>query len=235
MFRSRQSWLFVWHGVLRSAGSRHQRYAQDLWQGDEQCPTRSPEPGRSRPRRRQPSSTREWASTYDDDVFGALGVTGSARIAELLVGVLTDPAQPVVDLGCGTGAVGQRLAQLGVTTIDGIDLSPEMITVAARTGAYRSLTVGDLNDLPDASERDVCSVGERRHLHHGTRGAGRRSEIDGVATSRGRRRVGDRGRGYGLDSSPCSQRSGWTCCISRSSRSGSDAPPEAVMFVARLR
>jgi predicted TPR repeat methyltransferase len=92
----------------------------------------------------------EWASTYDDDVFGALGFTGSARIADLLVEVLTDPAQPVVDLGCGTGAVGQRLAQLGVTTIDGIDLSPEMLTVAARTGAYRRLTVGDLNDLPDA-------------------------------------------------------------------------------------
>jgi predicted TPR repeat methyltransferase len=91
----------------------------------------------------------EWASTYDDDVFGALGVTGSARIAELLVGFLTDPAEPVVDLGCGTGAVGQRLAQLGVTTIDGIDLSPEMIAVAARTGAYRQLAVGDLNDLPN--------------------------------------------------------------------------------------
>jgi len=68
----------------------------------------------------------EWAATYDEDVFGALGVIGSARIAELLVGALTDPAQPVVDLGCGTGAVGQRLTQLGVTTIDGIDLSPEI-------------------------------------------------------------------------------------------------------------
>ena len=136
----------------------------------------------------------EWASTYDEDVFGVLGVTGSARIAELLVSVLADPAQPVVDLGCGTGAVGQRLAQLGVTTIDGIDLSPEMLTVAARTGAYRNLTVGDLNDLPDHFERDVCGVGERRHLHHGTRGAGRRPEIDGAAPTRGRRRVGDRRR-----------------------------------------
>jgi predicted TPR repeat methyltransferase len=91
---------------------------------------------------------REWASTYDDDVFGELGFTGSTRIAELLASVLPDPDQPVVDLGCGTGAVGRRLAQLGVTTIDGIDLSPEMLTVAARTGAYRSLTVGDLNALP---------------------------------------------------------------------------------------
>jgi len=90
----------------------------------------------------------EWASTYDDDVFGELDFTGSARIAELLASVLPDLDQPVVDLGCGTGAVGRRLAQLGVTTVDGVDLSPEMLTVAARTGAYRSLAVGDLNALP---------------------------------------------------------------------------------------
>jgi predicted TPR repeat methyltransferase len=89
-----------------------------------------------------------WASTYDDDVFGELGFTGSTRIAELLVDVLPHLDEPVVDLGCGTGAVGRRLAELGVTTIDGVDLSPEMIAVAARTGAYRRLTVADLNALP---------------------------------------------------------------------------------------
>ena len=90
----------------------------------------------------------EWASTYDADVFGKLGFTGSARIAELLAHFLPDPDQPVVDLGCGTGAVGRRLAQLSVARIDGIDLSPEMLAVAASTGAYRNLTVGDLNALP---------------------------------------------------------------------------------------
>ncbi len=89
----------------------------------------------------------EWASTYDADVFGELGFTGSGRIAELLVSVLPDPTLPVIDLGCGTGAVGQRLAQLGVTTVDGVDLSPEMLAVAANTGAYRGLTVADLHTL----------------------------------------------------------------------------------------
>ena len=91
----------------------------------------------------------EWAPTYDADVFGEFGFTGSARIAELLVSVLPDPTQPVIDLGCGTGAVGRRLAQLGVTTVDGIDLSPEMLAVAARSGAYRRLAVADLHALGD--------------------------------------------------------------------------------------
>ena len=89
-----------------------------------------------------------WAPTYDADVFGKLGFTGSARIAELLVSVLPDPTLPVIDLGCGTGAVGRRLAQLGVAVVDGVDLSPEMLAVASASGAYRRLTVADLH-VPD--------------------------------------------------------------------------------------
>jgi predicted TPR repeat methyltransferase len=101
----------------------------------------------------------EWASTYDADVFADLGFTGSARIADLLAGVLPDPNQPVVDLGCGTGAVGRRLVELGVTTVDGVDLSPEMLAVAESTGAYRRLTASDLNDLPtDLNARYAASI-----------------------------------------------------------------------------
>jgi SAM-dependent methyltransferase len=100
----------------------------------------------------------EWAASYDDDVFGRLGVIGSARIAELLAGVLVDRRQPVVDLGCGTGAVGARLAELGVTTVDGVDVSPEMLAVAASTGAYRRVTVADLNDPPTELDRSYAAA-----------------------------------------------------------------------------
>ena len=122
-----------------------------MWQGDEHM---SDPLDRARSISNVDEAARlyaEWAPTYDDDVFSGLGFTGSARIAELLAGVLADTTDPVVDLGCGTGAVGQRLSQLGVTTIDGVDLSPEMISVAARTGAYRHLTVADLNAPPHGS------------------------------------------------------------------------------------
>jgi len=86
----------------------------------------------------------DWAPSYDEDVFERLGFIGSARIAELLVAHLPDRSGPVLDLGCGTGAVGVRLAELGVITIDGVDLSPEMVAIAEGTGAYRTLTVADI-------------------------------------------------------------------------------------------
>jgi SAM-dependent methyltransferase len=100
---------------------------------------------------------RDWASTYDDDVFGTLAFTGSRRIAELLAESLADRTQPVIDLGCGTGAVGRRLAQLGVSTVDGVDLSPEMLAVAAATGAYRNLSVADLNSALDPALRGYAA------------------------------------------------------------------------------
>jgi len=176
----------------------------------------------------------EWASTYDEDVFGALGVTGSARIAELLVGVLADPARPVVDLGCGTGAVGQRLAQLGVTTIDGIDLSPEMLTVAARTGAYRNLTVGDLNDLPDhvnATYAASVSAGTFTTGHVGPDAVPRLMELlgpEGVV-------AWVIGVALWPQFEPVLATSGLDVLHQSTESIRRDAPPEGVMFVARSR
>ena len=104
----------------------------------------------------------DWAATYDHDVFTTRGFTGSDRIAELLAEHLPVRDQPVLDLGCGTGAVGVRLAALGFTTIDGVDLSPEMVAIAATKGVYRQLTVRDLTatvlDLP-AGRAGLVSAG----------------------------------------------------------------------------
>ena len=57
----------------------------------------------------------------------------------------------VADLGCGPGHVSRYLHEQGVTVV-GIDLSPEMIRVAAALHPDIELRVGDMNrlDLPDA-------------------------------------------------------------------------------------
>ncbi len=86
----------------------------------------------------------DWAERYDHDVFEVAGVIGTERIADLLAEHLPDRSAPVIDLGCGTGAAGARLRRLGFFHVDGVDLSPEMLEVARRRGAYDRLEVGDL-------------------------------------------------------------------------------------------
>lgn len=86
----------------------------------------------------------DWAATYDRDVFGVLGVTGSQRIADLFAEFVPERATEVLDLGCGTGAVGCQLHRHGFGVVDGVDLSRAMLDVAAKTGVYRDLTVMDL-------------------------------------------------------------------------------------------
>jgi predicted TPR repeat methyltransferase len=87
---------------------------------------------------------REWAATYDRDVFDTLGFTGSGRIADLLASYVPGRSTEVIDLGCGTGAVGVRLAALGFERIDGVDLSTEMLDIARAKGVYRSVATLDL-------------------------------------------------------------------------------------------
>ncbi|MBI5088647.1 MAG: class I SAM-dependent methyltransferase [Actinobacteria bacterium] len=88
---------------------------------------------------------RDWADEYDHDVFDVLGFTGTARVADLLAVHMPDRTAPVVDLGCGTGGAGARLAEHGFAVVDGVDISPEMLEVASRRGVYRHLSVADLN------------------------------------------------------------------------------------------
>src|SRR5688500_11150921 len=70
---------------------------------------------------------RQWAADYDHDVFATLAFTGTNRIVELFAQHQPERSVPVVDLGCGTGAAGARLRERGFTTVDGIDISPEML------------------------------------------------------------------------------------------------------------
>lgn len=99
-----------------------------------------------------------WAADYDRDVFERMGVTGSARIAELLAEHVADRTTPVVDVGCGTGAVGVRLAALGFGDLSGFDISSEMVDLARSTGVYRRLVVADLSAPPVTDRRFGASV-----------------------------------------------------------------------------
>jgi len=105
---------------------------------------------------------RDWAEHYDTDLVDVLGITGSGRIADLLAEHLDDRDAAVVDLGCGTGLVGARLRELGFVCVDGVDISPEMLAVAATKRCYRTTAVSDLGDpatLPDGRYSASVSAG----------------------------------------------------------------------------
>ncbi len=122
-----------------------------------------------------------WAEHYDDDIYGSLGVTGSARVAELLQAHCPPhPGLSILDAGCGTGMLGSLLHERGYRLIDGIDISPEMLAVARHKGVYRHLAEADLNQdfgAPEPAYDAIVSAGTFVHGHVGAAGFLRLFEI----------------------------------------------------------
>ena len=82
----------------------------------------------------------QWAQSYDQEV-GENGYVTPLRIAEALARHVKDLSIPILDYGCGTGVSGQAFQEVGFLTIDGVDISAEMLEVAAQKKIYRHLEV----------------------------------------------------------------------------------------------
>ncbi|MFQ6552039.1 class I SAM-dependent DNA methyltransferase [Aestuariibius insulae] len=80
----------------------------------------------------------DWAESYDIELDGA-GYATPSRVAEALAG-FADKDAPLLDFGCGTGLSGLALHASGFTTVDGADISQEMLAKAREKGIYRDLT-----------------------------------------------------------------------------------------------
>ena len=110
----------------------------------------------------------EWAETYDDGFAVDMDFHLPRKVAEEFA--RAEGAGPVLDFGCGTGLCGAGLADLGIGPIDGVDLSPEMLAVAARKKVYRRLVEGNILDgleLPSGSYSGVTSSGTFTNGHVG--------------------------------------------------------------------
>ena len=80
----------------------------------------------------------DWSQTYEAEV-GENGYATPPRCAQALAACLPDVTLPVLDFGCGTGLSGLAMRDAGFTTIDGLDLSADMLAVARDKGIYRDL------------------------------------------------------------------------------------------------
>ncbi|WP_135506893.1 class I SAM-dependent DNA methyltransferase [Roseovarius aestuariivivens] len=100
-----------------------------------------------------------WSSSYDADCLSQ-GFRLPSLAAGLLARHLGATDGMVLDACCGTGLVGETLRLLGYDRITGCDLSPDMLALAEKTGAYARLEEADTSvGLPfddDAFAGFVC-------------------------------------------------------------------------------
>lgn len=77
----------------------------------------------------------DWADNYDADVT-ARGYRTPDRLAAALARFVL-PDLGILDFGCGTGIGGAALRRAGFTSIDGTDVTAEMLEKANLRGIYR--------------------------------------------------------------------------------------------------
>ena len=80
----------------------------------------------------------QWAPTYDKTFIEDNKYVYPAKIAEVLAKHMpADRSFSVIDIGCGTGAVGEEIAKIRPNSIiEGVDISPEMLAIAASKNAW---------------------------------------------------------------------------------------------------
>jgi SAM-dependent methyltransferase len=113
----------------------------------------------------------DWAETYDSGFAQSKGYEYPKRIAEYFVTQVSQDQGPVMDIGCGTGLVGESLRQNGWSSwLDGVDISEGMLEVARAKGVYGRLFKEDLtksDNLPKSFYGGLISAGTFTHGHLG--------------------------------------------------------------------
>ena len=115
---------------------------------------------------------RDWAKKYDYDNDHVLGTVSQPKSVNLLTTRLKDKNAEIIDVGCGTGLVGENLKAKDFIYFDGIDISEDMLEIAKSRG-YRNLLLGSLNIrlpvLDNAYDTAMC-VGVFTHGHVSSEG-----------------------------------------------------------------
>lgn len=101
----------------------------------------------------------DYADRFDKALVDKLGY----RVPELLETAIRATGRTrferAVDLGCGTGLMGERLRAL-CGDLEGIDLSTEMLRKAQARGVYDRLVKGDIADLDIAPGVDLVTAAD---------------------------------------------------------------------------
>lgn len=109
-----------------------------------------------------------WAQTYDESFALDMAYLLPQEVANTYQKL--SQSGPILDLGAGTGLVGEALAALKLGPIDGTDISADMLGQAQTKAVYRRLFEGDLNlhlDAETGSYAGAVSAGTFTNGHVG--------------------------------------------------------------------
>ena len=113
---------------------------------------------------------KKWAQTYDQDFAFNSNYLSPNKICNYFNKHARSTDIPILDVGAGTGLVGEFLYRTGNKKIIGIDISPEMLEQAKLKGCYSSLMKEDVTkkiSLKSNSIGAVVSAGTFTHGHVG--------------------------------------------------------------------
>lgn len=97
----------------------------------------------------------EWASDYDATVTAGL----DQPLLDSLTSVNWRQVRRAADLACGTGRTGEWLKNQGVHAIHGVDITQQMLDLAASKHVYEHLHLADVASTPLASSSyDLCML-----------------------------------------------------------------------------
>ena len=107
----------------------------------------------------------EWAKDYDLTFVEAMDYLLPSKVVHQFL--RHGGRGPVLDIGAGTGILGFLLRKNQVGPIDGIDLSQEMLDVAAKKKVYRHLNVADITEPIENVNLNYASVLSSGTFTHG--------------------------------------------------------------------
>ena len=96
-----------------------------------------------------------WADSYNKELIETYACCAHKIAVRHFASEFTGADLPIIDVGCGTGLVGQELATAGYTVIDGVDISDKMLSHAKETGGYRHLMSKMLNHLATGCKASI--------------------------------------------------------------------------------
>ena len=119
-----------------------------------------------------------WADTYESSFVADEGYVYHHGVAAAFLENFIPQNEPILDVGCGTGLVGEALwvNSSFQSPVEGLDLSPEMLDhaqlkkTASGQPIYSDLHIGDLTtslNLPDNAYSGITSCGTFTHGHVG--------------------------------------------------------------------